>query len=54
VKDYLAAVPQDKRAALESLRTIVRDVAPGAEEVISYQMPAFRYLLTRLENAPVH
>ena len=39
---YLARVSPDKRAALERLRQIIRAAAPGAEECISYQMPAFR------------
>ena len=40
--DYLAALSDDKRAALEELRNTIREAAPGAEEVISYQLPAFR------------
>lgn len=40
--DYLAGLPDDKRAALEKLRTTIRAAAPGAEECISYQLPAFR------------
>ena len=32
----------DKRAALEKLRKDILAAAPGAEECISYQMPAFR------------
>lgn len=40
--DYLARLPEDKRAALEELRRIVQSVAPKAEECISYQLPAFR------------
>jgi uncharacterized protein YdhG (YjbR/CyaY superfamily) len=39
---YLAALSNDKRAALERLRKIIRAAAPGAEEGISYQLPAFR------------
>ena len=40
--DYLAAVSDDKRAALEKLRKIIKAAAPEAEECISYQLPAFR------------
>src|SRR5574340_142037 len=43
VDDYLAALPADQRAALERLRKIIRAAAPGAEECISYQLPAFRH-----------
>ena len=42
VDEYLARVPPRFRASLERLRTSIRDAAPNAEEVISYQMPAFR------------
>jgi uncharacterized protein YdhG (YjbR/CyaY superfamily) len=40
--EYLAALPDDKRAALEELRRTIRAAAPGAEECISYSLPAFR------------
>lgn len=40
--EYLAAVPEDKRAALEKLREVIRSAAPRAEECMSYQLPAFR------------
>jgi uncharacterized protein YdhG (YjbR/CyaY superfamily) len=42
IDDYLAALGEDQRAALEQLRQIIRAVAPGAEECISYGVPAFR------------
>ena len=42
VDDYLAALPDDKRVALERLRKNIRAAAPRAEECISYKMPAFR------------
>ncbi len=42
VDEYLAALSNDQRAALERLRGIIRAAAPGAEERISYQLPAFR------------
>jgi uncharacterized protein YdhG (YjbR/CyaY superfamily) len=41
--EYLASVPSDMRAALQSLRKTIRSAAPDAEEVISYRMPAFRH-----------
>ena len=40
--DYLAAVTEDKRGALQELRTAIKMAAPKAEECISYQVPAFR------------
>ena len=42
IDDYLAAVSEDQRAALEKLRRDIRAAAPSAEERISYAMPAFR------------
>ncbi len=42
IDQYLAALSADKRAALEKLRKDIRAAAPGAEECISYRIPAFR------------
>jgi uncharacterized protein YdhG (YjbR/CyaY superfamily) len=42
VEEYLAALPEDKRAALEKLRKTIRSAAPKAEECISYGIPALR------------
>jgi uncharacterized protein YdhG (YjbR/CyaY superfamily) len=42
IDEYLALVSEDKRAALQALREIIRAAAPDAEECISYKMPAFR------------
>ena len=42
IDEYLAAVSDDKRAALEKLRKTIRAAAPKAEECISYGVPAFR------------
>jgi len=42
IDEYLAALSDDKRAALENLRKTIRAAAPEAEECISYQLPAFR------------
>jgi uncharacterized protein YdhG (YjbR/CyaY superfamily) len=40
--EYLAALPADKRKALQKLRMDIRAAAPGVEECISYGVPAFR------------
>ena len=40
--DYLAALSEDKRAALAKLRKIIKTAAPNAEECISYGICAFR------------
>jgi uncharacterized protein YdhG (YjbR/CyaY superfamily) len=42
VEDYLAALPEEQRIALEKLRKTIRAAAPKATETISYQMPAFK------------
>ena len=42
IDEYLAPLSNDKRAALERLRRIIRTAAPGAEECISYGLPSFR------------
>ena len=38
----MARVPPKFRATLQRLRRLIKAAAPDAEEVISYQMPAFR------------
>ena len=42
VEDYLAALPEEPRTALEKLRKTIKAAAPDATETISYQMPAFK------------
>ena len=42
VDEYLAALDEPKRATLERLRETILAIAPGAEQCISYGMPAFR------------
>ena len=42
VDDYLAAVPEDARAALGKLRKTIKAAAPKATEGISYQVPVFK------------
>ena len=42
IDEYLAALSNDKRAALERLRRIIRATVPRAEECISYGLTAFR------------
>lgn len=43
VDEYLAPLPDDKRAALERLRKIIRTTAPKAEECISYGVPSYLF-----------
>jgi uncharacterized protein YdhG (YjbR/CyaY superfamily) len=39
---YLATLPADQREALQRLRVQIAGLLPGAEETISYGMPAFK------------
>jgi uncharacterized protein YdhG (YjbR/CyaY superfamily) len=40
VDEYIAALAPDVQAVLRAVRAAVRQAAPGAEERISYRMPA--------------
>ena len=42
VDEYLAALPDDRRVAMEELRRTINAAAPDATETIAYQMPALR------------
>ncbi len=42
VDEYLAGLPDDRRAVMEALRRTVKAAAPDAAETIAYQMPALR------------
>jgi len=42
VDEYLSTFPESTRNKLQTLREVIRRAAPGAEEVISYNMPAFK------------
>jgi len=43
IDSYLENQPDNVRVILEPLRKSIKKAAPDAEEVISYQMPAFKY-----------
>ena len=43
IDEYIERFPENVQAILQKLRATIRRAAPGAEEVISYQMPAFKY-----------
>lgn len=41
VDDYISSFPANVQQILLRLRQIIRDAAPGAEEIISYNMPTY-------------
>ncbi len=43
IDQYVAMFPPSTQVILEQLRVTIRNAAPEAEEVISYQMPAYKY-----------
>ncbi|MQA87917.1 MAG: hypothetical protein GEV03_25655 [Streptosporangiales bacterium] len=43
VDGYLATVAEDARAALQDLRATIKAAVPEAVEVISYQVPTYKY-----------
>ena len=40
--EYIAKYPLEIQLLLEKVRATIREAAPGSQEVISYQMPAFK------------
>jgi uncharacterized protein YdhG (YjbR/CyaY superfamily) len=48
VDEYIATHPADMQAILQRVRMTIRKAVPGAEEVISYQIPAYK-----LQGTPV-
>jgi uncharacterized protein YdhG (YjbR/CyaY superfamily) len=42
VAAYIAGFPRPVRSVLARVRSIIRKAVPGADEVISYQMPAYK------------
>jgi len=43
VEAYLASASPDLRTVLKNLRRAIKAAAPKAEEVISYQIPTYKY-----------
>jgi uncharacterized protein YdhG (YjbR/CyaY superfamily) len=43
IDEYIAMQPGEFRPGLQELRSIIRSLAPQAEEMISYQVPCFKY-----------
>jgi uncharacterized protein YdhG (YjbR/CyaY superfamily) len=42
VDEYIAKHPEDVQLILQRVRSTIRKAVPGAEEVISYQIPAYK------------
>ena len=42
VDEYIAAQPEGARPILKRVRSTIRKAVPGAQEVISYQIPAYK------------
>jgi uncharacterized protein YdhG (YjbR/CyaY superfamily) len=42
IDEYIKSYPENIRIILEKLRQTIHEAAPGAEEVISYRIPAFK------------
>ena len=42
VGEYLARCPRKTQAVLRRVRAVIRKALPGAEEVISYRIPAYK------------
>jgi uncharacterized protein YdhG (YjbR/CyaY superfamily) len=43
VNEYLIEVPEELRETLETVRLAILQAAPKAEEVISYNIPTYKY-----------
>ena len=41
IDEYIAGFPPDVQKILEKIRQTIRTAAPGAEEIIKYQIPTF-------------
>ena len=42
VDEYLSTLPANKKSILKEVRKTIREAAPNAEEVISYNMPGYK------------
>ncbi len=43
IDGYIAVFPENVREILEKIRRVIREVAPEAQETISYGMPTFKF-----------
>lgn len=42
IDEYIEGFPPDVQEILRKLRSVIREAAPGATEIINYQIPTFR------------
>lgn len=58
VDEYMAGLPDERRATMGQLRSTIRAACTNAIEVIAYAMPAFRvdgrFLVSTRPSAPQH
>ncbi len=43
IDEYISSFPPDVQKIMVKLRKVIKDTAPGLEEVISWDMPTFKY-----------
>lgn len=43
VGEYINSAPKETRGGLKELRVLIKKIAPGAKELISYGMPFYEY-----------
>ena len=43
VDDYISSQPEELKPVLKELRRVILRSVPGAEEIISYQLPSYRF-----------
>ena len=43
VDQYISGFPPSTKKQLKEIRSIIREAAPEAEEIISYNMPAYKF-----------
>lgn len=43
VSEYISSLPAKSKAVIKELRKTIKQAAPKAEEVISYNIPSFKY-----------
>ena len=43
IDEYISMFPDNIQELLKEIRAIIKEAAPEAEEIISYQMPAYKF-----------